>query len=59
MAARKAQIPVMDGAAPAASVLCTGYEEPQKRGSGVKIQEEEDADTVAKAMELLYADKIL
>ena len=49
----------MDGAAPAASVLCTGYEEPQKRGSGVKIQEEEDADTVAKAMELLYADKIL
>lgn len=59
MAARKAQIPVMDGAAPAASVLCTGYEEPQKRGAGVKIQEEEDADTVAKAMELLYADKIL
>lgn len=59
MAARKAQIPVIGASCPEASVTCTGYEEPAKRKAGVKIQEEEDADTVAKAMELLFADKIL
>lgn len=59
MAARKAQIPVMNSVAPEASVSCTGYEEPAKREAGVKIHEEEDADTAAKAMEILFADKVL
>lgn len=59
MAARKAQIPVAEGLTADASVICKGYEEPKKREAGVKIQEEEDADAVAKAMELLFADKVL
>lgn len=59
MAARKAQIPVMNSVAPEASVSCSGYEEPAKREAGVKIQEEEDTDTAAKAMELLFANKVL
>lgn len=59
MAARKAQIPVVDGISVPSCVICKGYEEPKKREAGVKIQEEEDADAVAKAMELLLADKVL
>lgn len=59
MAARKAQIPAAELSAAKACVLCTGYEEPKKREAGVRIQEEEDADTAAKALELLFADKVL
>lgn len=49
----------MNSVAPEASVSCSGYEEPAKREAGVKIQEEEDTDTAAKAMELLFANKVL
>ena len=59
MAARKAQIPVLEGTDANSSVRCLGYEEPKKREAGVKIQEDEDSAAVAKAMELLFADKVL
>lgn len=59
MAARKAKVPFVDGLEGTASVLLKGYEEPKKREAGVKIQEEEDADSVAKAMRMLFADKVL
>lgn len=59
MAARKATIPAVDGLTGGAFVQCAGYEEPKKREAGIKIQEEEDTDAVAKAMEKLIADKVL
>lgn len=61
MAARKAMIPKLSGEAvygrPA--VKCLGYTEPPKRGGGVKIQEKEAAEAVAKAMAVLMEDKVL
>lgn len=59
MAARKAQIPVIDGITADSSVKCVGYEEPKKREAGIRIQEEEDTDAVAKAMAKLIEDKVL
>ncbi|MCR5666073.1 MAG: acyl-CoA dehydrogenase family protein [Eubacterium sp.] len=59
MAARKAKIPTIDGLSGDSSVCLEAYEEPKMREAGIKIQEEEDADTVAKAMERLFADKVL
>ena len=60
MAARKAQIPfVEDLGAEQPSVACTGYQEPPKREAGIKIQEKEAADSVAKAMEILIQDKVV
>lgn len=59
MAARKASIPVTDGLFAASAVTCTGYEEPKKREAGIKIQEEDDAETAAKALALLFEDKVL
>jgi electron transfer flavoprotein alpha/beta subunit len=66
MAARKAQIPVFTLAdlgiaslADAARVSYTGFEEPKKREAGIKINEKEAEDAVAKAMDQLIADKVL
>lgn len=64
MAARKAKIPVFTaadaGLEPAeAKAVCVRYQEPPKRSAGIKIQEKEAADTVARAMERLLADKVL
>lgn len=61
MAARKAVIPCLeadaDGTAPA--VVCLKYEEPPKREAGVKIQEKEAAEAVARALKLMREDKVL
>ena len=60
LAARKVQIPTLDGVdGDAARVEFLGYQEPPKREAGVKIMEDEPADAVAKAFELLTADKVL
>ena len=60
LAARKAEIPTIDGiAGDAPRIEFLGYQEPPKREAGVKIQEDEPADAVAKAFELLTADKVL
>lgn len=60
MAARKAQIPVIPlSVAGESMVQVTGYSEPAKREAGIRIQEKEAADAVAKAMELLAKDKVL
>lgn len=60
LAARKIQIPTIDGIeGDAARVAFLGYQEPPKREAGVKIQEDDPADAVAKAFELLTADKVL
>jgi electron transfer flavoprotein beta subunit len=40
-------------------VECLGYTEPPKREAGLKVQEKEVADTVAKALEILIQDKVL
>ncbi len=64
LAARKAVIPTFSaadagvGEAPC-FVECLGYTEPPKRQAGLKVQEKEVADTVAKAMEILIQDKVL
>ena len=64
LAARKAVVPTFDaaqaGVSPVESYVETlGYTEPPKRQAGLKIQEKEAADTVAKAMEILIQDKVL
>lgn len=64
MAARKAVIPTFSAADAGITdvkcfVECLGYAEPPKREAGLKIQEKEVADTVAKAMEILIKDKVL
>ena len=64
MAARKAKVPVFSAAdagvaEPPCFVECLGYFEPPKRKAGLKIEEKEVADTVAKAMEILISDKAL
>ena len=60
LAARKMQIPGIDGLeADAPKVISLGYQEPAKREAGVKIEEDEPADAVAKAFELMTADKVL
>jgi hypothetical protein len=40
-------------------VLYRGFTEPPKREAGIKIQESEPAEAVAKAFEVLAADKVL
>ncbi len=66
LAARKAKIPTLDPASlPLAEdakeprILYLGFKEPPKREAGVLIREEDPAEAVAKAMELLAADKVL
>ena len=60
LAARKVQIPTIDDiAGDEPRVTFVGYQEPPKRQAGVKIVEDEPADAVAKAFELLTADKVL
>ena len=64
MAARKAVIPTFSAADAGLTqvpcyVECLGYTEPPKREAGLKVQEKEAADTVAKAMEILIRDKVL
>ncbi len=66
LAARKVEIPTigaadlaMDNAAKQAKIEYLGFEEPVKKEAGVKIQEDEPADAVAKAMEVMLADKVL
>ena len=64
LAARKAKIPVFTAADIGVGPMehkaeCVGYYEPLKRAAGVKIKEEQAAETVARAMELLRADKVL
>lgn len=61
MAARKAVIPNLSDTAPdcCPAVRCLGYSEPPRRESGVKIQEKEPAEAVAKAMAMLIEDKVL
>lgn len=64
MAARKAKIPVFTAAQAglqptAPRAVCVAYREPPKRAAGVKIQEKEAADAVAKAMALFAADNVL
>lgn len=66
LAARKVQIPsvasgeltLKDGDLQA-KVSYLGYIEPPKREAGVKIKEEDPADSVAKAFEIMAADKVL
>lgn len=59
MAARKAVIPCDTVDVEAAAVICESYAEPAKREAGVKIQEKEAAEAVAKAMAILAEDKVL
>lgn len=61
MAARKVEIPNLSGVAEDCqpAVRCLGYGEPPKRENGVKIQEKEAAEAVAKAMAILTEDKVL
>ena len=66
LAARKVKIPTIAKAdtgiaaeAEIPKVVFAGYQEPPKREAGVKIQEDEPADAVAKAFEILTADKVL
>lgn len=61
MAARKAVIPNLIPAAADGhpAVTCLGYSEPPKRTGGMKIQEKEAAEAVAKAMVVLIEDKVL
>ena len=65
LAARKAKIPGIGSeqtgmaGAPCARVSFVGFLEPPVRQAGVKIQEKEPEDAVAKAMELLAAAKVL
>ena len=64
LAARKAVIPTFSAAEAGVSevasfVECLGYTEPPKRQAGLKVQEKEAAETVAKAMEILIQDKVL
>ncbi len=61
MAARKAVIPyISDTLSPVEPVVkCLGYKEPGKRKAGVKIQEKNAADAVAKLIELMKDDKVL
>ena len=64
MAARRAVIPVLTAAdagisRAANTVACVGYIEPPKRSAGVKIQEKEAADAVARAMAILLQENVL
>lgn len=66
MKARKAEIPVisaadigLDAAAVAPKVEVVGYENPPKKAPGVKINEKEIADSVAKAMDIVFDSKVL
>jgi len=66
LAARKVKIPTIAKAdtgisadAETPKVVFAGFEEPPKREAGVKIQEDEPADAVAKAFEIMTADKVL
>lgn len=60
LAARKMEIPAVENvAADAPRVLYLGYEEPAKRQAGELIQMDEPADAVARAFEILAADKVL
>ena len=66
MAARKKEVPVitaadltMDDSDKVALIKYLGFQEPPKREAGVKIQEDEPADAVAKMFEILAADKVL
>ena len=60
LAARKMEIPSVDGvAAEEPRIAYLGYQEPVKREAGVLIQEDEPADAVAKAFEVMAADKVL
>lgn len=66
LAARKVKIPTLGKDDIALSdedaeplVLYKKYEEPPKREAGVMIKEDEPADAVAKALELMQADKAL
>ena len=64
LAARKVKIPTVkdytlgEGEAQA-KVAYLGYKEPPKREAGIKIQEDEPADAVSKALEVMRADKAL
>ena len=42
-----------------ARIAFLSYQEPPKREAGVKIMEDDPADAVAKAFELLTVDKVL
>ena len=60
MAARKAKIPFVDDLAESeAAVSLCAYLEPPKREAGIKIQEKEAADSVAKAFEVMAQDKAI
>ena len=60
LAARKVQIPSIEGlAVDAAKVVLVDYQEPAKREAGVKIEEDDPEAAVAKAFELMTADKVL
>ena len=63
MAARKQKVPVLeialDDAEKTAMIQYLGYQEPPKRAAGVKIQEDEAEAAVAKAFEIMAADKVL
>ncbi|MGI5932042.1 MAG: electron transfer flavoprotein subunit beta/FixA family protein [Eubacterium sp.] len=59
LAARKAEVPVIAAAASEAKVEYLGYKEPAKKAAGIKIQEEEDATAVSKAIETMLAAKAL
>lgn len=66
MKARKATVPTLsaadigiDAAAVAPKVETIGYENPPKKAAGVKINEKEIADSVAKAMDILFTNKVL
>lgn len=64
MAARKATIPMLTAADAGAvkqdnRVTCLGYSEPAKRQAGVRIQEKEAADAVAKAVAMMAEAKAI
>jgi electron transfer flavoprotein alpha/beta subunit len=59
LAARKAEVPVIEAAASEAKVEYLGYKEPAKKAAGIKIQEEEDAAAVSKAIETMLSAKAL
>ena len=66
LAARKVKIPSLGkddiglkAGEEAPRVLYRGFTEPPKREAGIKIQESEPAEAVAKAFEVLAADKVL
>ncbi len=60
LAARKVQIPGIDGLdGGEPKIVSLGYQEPAKREAGVKIEEDDPEVAVAKAFELMTADKVL